>query len=101
SNGASVEGITDYACAGCHQNANRDVLTFWGIRLDQNQDVRNGRQYPANPSSFATTQGDTRLYDPVVGNNTFNGRNANQHLLFEDYDGDGRDDTPPDVHYEA
>ncbi len=99
--GASVEGITDYACAGCHQNANRDVLTYWGIRLDQNQDVRNNRQYPANPASFVNTQGDTRLYDPAVGNNTFNGRNANQHLKFEDYDGDGRDDTPPDVHYEA
>ena len=101
SNGATVEGITDYACAGCHQNANRDVLTYWGIRLDQNQDVRNNRQYPANPAAFTNTAGDTRLYDPVVGNNTFNGRNANQHLRFEDYDGDGRDDTPPDVHYDA
>jgi hypothetical protein len=99
--GQPVEGITDYACAGCHQNANRDVLTYWGIRMDQNQDVVNGRQYPANPVSFTTTHNDTRLYDPVVGNNTFNGRNPNQHLGFEDYDGDGRDDTPPDVHYDA
>lgn len=101
SNGASVEGINDYACAGCHQGSNRTVMQFWGIRLDQNQDVRNNRQYPANPASYQSTSGDTRLFDPVVGNNTFNGRNRNQYLRFEDYDNDGRDDTPADVHYEA
>ena len=36
-----------------------------------------------------------------MDNNTFNGRNHRQYLAFEDYDGDGRDDTPPDVHHEA
>jgi hypothetical protein len=101
SNGVRQNGIDDWTCAGCHQNANRDVMQYWGIRLDQNQDVRNGNQYPAQPASFTNTANDTRLFDPAVGNNTFNGRNANQYLLFEDYDGDGRDDTPPDVHYDA
>jgi len=100
-NGAQIQGIDDYACAGCHQGSNRTVMQYWGIRLDQNQDVRNGLQYPANPASFTTTRRDERLFDPVVNNHTFNGRNANQYLLFEDYDGDGRDDTPADVHYEA
>ena len=99
--GEMLPGIDDYSCAGCHQGSNRTVMQYWGIRLDQNQDVRRGNQYPANPDSFRTTSGDTRLFDPVVGNNTFNGRNRNQYLLEEDYDGDGRDDTPPDVHYEA
>ena len=99
--GAFQRGVSDRACAGCHQGSNRTVLQYWGIRLDQNQDVVNGTQYPANPVRFTTTAQDTRLYDPAVGNNTFNGRNANQYLLFEDYDGDNRDDTPPDVHYEA
>lgn len=99
--GEFVPGIDDYACAGCHQGSNRTVMQYWGIRLDQNQDVRRGNQYPANPVSYQTTSGDTRLFDPVAGNNTFNGRNRNQYLLFEDYDGDLRDDTPPDVHYEA
>ncbi len=99
--GEFVQGIDDYTCAGCHQGSNRTVMQYWGIRLDQNQDVRNDRQYPDNPASFKTTSGDTRLFDPVVGNNTFNGRNRNQYLLEEDYDGDGLDDTPPDVHYEA
>jgi hypothetical protein len=101
SNGAVVPGISDHTCAGCHQGSNRTVMQYWGIRLDQNADVRNGRQYPANPVSHQTTANDPRLFDPVAGNHTFNGRNANQYVLREDYDGDGRDDTPEDVHYQA
>jgi hypothetical protein len=99
--GVQVAGIDDYACAGCHQGSNRTVMQFWGLRLDQNADVRNGRQYPANPATHQTSHADTRLFDPALGNNTFNGRNGAQYLLREDYDGDGRDDTPADVHYEA
>ncbi len=99
--GKTIKGIDDYSCAGCHQGSNRTVMQYWGIRLDQNQDVRRNFQYPANPASYKNTAQDERLFDPVVGNHTFNGRNANQYLLREDYDGDGRDDTPPDVHYEA
>lgn len=99
--GHQIEGIDDHTCAGCHQGSNRTVMQFWGIRLDQNQDVRRNRQYPANPDSYQDTRNDTRLFDPVIGNNTFNGRNRNQYLEFEDYDGDGRDDTPADVHHEA
>jgi len=100
-NGAFVRGITDNACVGCHQGSNRTVLQYWGIRLDQNQDVTNDFQYPANPDDFEDTAQDTRLYDPAVQNNTFNGREAAQYLLYEDYDADQRDDTPPDIHYEA
>ncbi|MGE3164948.1 MAG: hypothetical protein AB7O52_08580 [Planctomycetota bacterium] len=99
--GETIQGIDDHTCAGCHQGSNRTVMQYWGIRLDQNQDVRRGNQYPANPVTHRNTAQDTRLFDPAVGNRTFNGRNANQYLLREDYDGDGRDDTPPDVHYEA
>ncbi len=100
-NGTTVQGIDDHTCAGCHQGSNRMVMQYWGIRLDQNQDVVRRTQYPANPVTFRTTRDDPRLFDPAVGNRTFNGRNHNQYLLFEDYDGDGRDDTPEDVHYEA
>jgi len=102
--GGFVRGINDYACAGCHQGSNRTVLQFWGIRLDQNQDVVNNFQYPANPVNFVNTaawsENGYRLYDAAVGNVTFNGRIADQYLAFEDYDGDGRDDTPPDIHFE-
>ena len=101
SNGHTVTGIDDHTCAGCHQGSNRMVMQFWGIRLDQNEDVVRGFQYPANPVSFQTTRFDTRLFDPEVDNDTFNGRNHRQYLLREDYDGDGRDDTPADVHYDA
>jgi hypothetical protein len=96
-----IAGISDNACVGCHQGSNRTVLQFWGIRLDQNQDVVNNFQYPANPNTFTNTAGDPRLFDFAIQNATFNGRNANQYLLYEDYDADLRDDTPPDVHYEA
>lgn len=99
--GEFVHGIDDYTCAGCHQGSNRTVMQYWGIRLDQNADLANGFQYPARPVTFRNTANDTRLFDPNVGNQTFNGRIADQYILFEDYDGDGRDDTPPDVHYEA
>ncbi|QDV05767.1 hypothetical protein Poly30_12690 [Planctomycetes bacterium Poly30] len=100
-NGTVVKGIDDHTCAGCHQGSNRTVMQYWGIRLDQNQDVRRGQQYPAQPVSYQNTSNDTRLFDPELGNREFNGRNRNQYLAFEDYDGDGRDDTPADVHHEA
>ncbi|MCG6937540.1 MAG: hypothetical protein LJE83_05135 [Gammaproteobacteria bacterium] len=100
-NGEFVTGITDMTCAGCHQGSNRTVLQYWGIRLDQNQNLANHVQYPANPVNFTNTANDTRLFDPAVNNATFNGRNANQYIEFEDYDGDNRDDTPADVHQEA
>jgi hypothetical protein len=44
----------DRACVGCHQGSNRTVLQYWGIRLDQNQDLVNNFQYPANPVTFQT-----------------------------------------------
>ena len=100
-NGVTVQGITDMACAGCHQGSNRTVMQYMGIRLDQNQDLVNGFQYPAAPKDFENTEKDKRLFDPKVKNLTFNGRNANQYILEEDYDGDKRDDTPADIHYEA
>jgi len=100
-NGHTVEGMDDLTCAGCHQGSNRTVMQYWGIRLDQNQDVRRNRQYPANPADYETTKDDTRLFDPELGNKEFNGRNHFQYLAMEDYDGDGRDDTPADVHHEA
>jgi hypothetical protein len=99
--GEAIQGIDDYTCAGCHQGSNRTVLQYWGIRLDQNADLRNRDQYPLNPVTFVNTAQDRRLFDPQVRNQTFNGRNPNQYILHEDYDGDGRDDTPADVHYEA
>ena len=99
--GVMVPGIDDYTCAGCHQGSNRTVMQYWGIRLDQNQDLHRGFQYPDQPASYQTTNNDERLFDPVVDNNTFNGRNHRQYILFEGYDGDTLDDTPPDIHYEA
>jgi hypothetical protein len=93
-------GIEDRTCVGCHQGSNRTVLQYWGVRLDQNQDLTNAFQYPANPVTFQNTAANTMLFDPAVANATFNGRNAAQYIDFEDYDGDARNDIPADIHYE-
>lgn len=99
--GGFVQGQNDRVCVGCHQGSNRTVLQFWGIRLDQNKDLVNNFQYPANPVTFQNTAQDQRLFDAAAQNNTFNGRDADQYILLEDYDNDQRDDTAPDIHYEA
>jgi hypothetical protein len=99
--GGVQQGVSDYACVGCHQGSNRTVLQFWGVRLDQNEDVVNNLQYPANPNTFQNTANNQALFDPGVQNQTFNGRNFNQYLDFEDYDADGLDDIPMDIHKEA
>ena len=99
--GGIVRGISDRACVGCHQGSNRTVLQYWGIRLDQNKDLAGETQYPANPANFENTAQVEELFNPGVGNNTFNGRDADQYILNEDYDNDGRDDTPEDVHHAA
>jgi hypothetical protein len=98
--GAVMRGIDDRACVGCHQGSNNTVMQFWGIRPDDAKRVNNNSQYPANPVSFVNTVQNTTLFSPIEGNVTFNGRDFNQLLEFEDHDGDNRDDTPKDIHHE-
>lgn len=98
--GGTVRGIDDAACGGCHSGSNWTVLQYWGVRLDQNVDVVGGTQYPARPDEHQDTAQDARFYDLGADNATYHGRGASQLVLVEDYDGDGRDDTPPDIHYE-
>ncbi len=99
--GTFVRGIGDDACVGCHQGTNATVMQFWGVRIDPNRDVATGNQYPAPPAAYVDASNDVRFFDPALGNQTFNGRTEEQLLVFEDYDDDGRDDTPEDVHYGA
>jgi hypothetical protein len=43
---------------------------------------RGNNPVPGEPGDLQNTaQNDTRLFDPAVGNATFNGRNANQYIL--------------------
>ncbi|MCB9667868.1 MAG: hypothetical protein H6734_00170 [Alphaproteobacteria bacterium] len=92
-------GIADTACGTCHAGSNGTFFQSWGLRIDAGRDVAQGHQYPANPVAFADASGDRRLF--TGANTTYLGRTADQLVAFEDYDGDGRDDTPPDVHVEA
>ncbi|MEW5854447.1 MAG: multiheme c-type cytochrome [Myxococcota bacterium] len=84
------------ACIGCHQGSNRTVLQYVGIRLDQNQDVVNNRQFPGNPivarfaNEFQGRDG-VELYNIPYGQNVndrttlVNNRAATQYVLYEDY----------------
>lgn len=92
-----LRGIPDTACASCHVD-DGIFLQYWGLRLDEARDVVGGTQVPAPPLTWTTAADDGRLFD---GNPTFATYTPDQLLLEEDYDGDGRDDTPPDVHQAA
>lgn len=93
-------GVDDLACNTCHMGTNYTVLQYWGIRVDPNRDLAGGTQYPTPPASWSDAGADDRLFDPALGNTTFGGLTAEQLVALEDYDGDGRDDTPPDIHHE-
>lgn len=99
--GTELQGVNDHSCAGCHQGSNRTALQYWGMRLDQNATLVNNTQYPANPDNFENAANNQMVFPDEYNNNTFNGRNADQLIEIEDYDGDGRDDTPPDIHHEV
>ncbi len=99
-NGAFVRGMGDTVCASCHQGSNATVLQFWGIRVDDAANVALGESYPGTPSNTALVTQDPRIFAADGSNTTFGGRTAMQLVAQEDHDGDGRDDTPADIHYE-
>lgn len=98
--GEVVRGVDDRTCGTCHRQSHDTMLEFSGIRVDQHEDVVNQRQHPADPVNFQNSANEQRLFDPGQQNQTYQGMNVNQLLPFEDYDADGRDDTPADIHHE-
>lgn len=99
--GDVILGIEDQTCGTCHRLTNETMLEYWGVRIDQHEDVTNNLQYPANPNTFQNSANHQTLFAPWIQNSTYQGMNVNQLLVFEDYDADGLDDTGFDVHYEA
>lgn len=97
--GASL-GIEDRTCGTCHTGTNNTLLQYWGIRVDPVADVFGGTQYPQQPVWFTQVQvDDERVF--AGGSLRWQGWRRSQLLNVEDYDGDFRDDTPPDIHHEA
>ncbi|MEQ1565873.1 MAG: hypothetical protein ABMA64_09570 [Myxococcota bacterium] len=94
--GTFVRGVADATCAACHTGSNGTSLQYVGVRVDPGEDVVNGFQYPALPYVYTLMP-----FDPAVQNETLYGYVREQLIALEDYDGDGRDDTPADVHAEA
>jgi hypothetical protein len=85
-------------CISCHQGSARLTLQYMGIRVDDNRDLTQAKQLDGSKINFryATIIDNTR--DPRA---KFRGNTQDQLIEYEDLDGDGQDDTPPDVHYKA
>ena len=84
-------------CEACHTGSNRTVYQYMGIRTDDNRDLTRARAAGANIDFRYATLIDNRQ-DP---NARLHGFTQDQLIEYEDLDGDGQDDTPPDVHYLA
>jgi hypothetical protein len=84
-------------CLACHTGSNRTVLQYWGIRTDDNRDLTRAKAAGANI---------TFRYSNLINNKLepearLRGFSQDQLIEYEDLDGDGQDDTPPDVHFQA
>ncbi len=88
--GGQREPVPDAACAACHAGSSGISLEYLGMRIASPglHELQAGIAFDPASDGFEDLQ--TRWGVPVE-----------RLLVFEDYDGDGRDDTPPDVHAEA
>ncbi|MCB9679649.1 MAG: hypothetical protein H6737_31370 [Alphaproteobacteria bacterium] len=91
--GSPLTAVPDEACGACHAGSGGAYFEYYGIRPDPMSDVANNSQYPQNPVTATP---------PLMpgGFQTWLGYRQDQLVGFEDYDGDLRDDTPPDIHME-
>jgi hypothetical protein len=84
-------------CLPCHTGSNRTVFQAMGIRTDDNRDLTRAKAAGANINFKYSNLIDNTL-NPEA---RLHGFTQDQLIEFEDLDGDGLDDTPPDVHFEA
>ncbi|MCB9648968.1 MAG: cytochrome c [Deltaproteobacteria bacterium] len=94
-----TKAIASQRCGSCHFGSNRTDWQYRGYRFDPNRDavqaIANGR---INASQIQFTDEIDNDTDPFA---RYHGAAQNQVLKFEDWDNDGQDDTPADVHYIA
>lgn len=89
--------MTANDCLQCHTGSNRTVLQYMGIRTDDNRDLTRAKAAGVNvPFRYAKLI--DNQHDPEA---RIHGFTQDQLIEYEDLDGDGQDDTPPDVHYTA
>lgn len=89
--------MTANDCLQCHTGSNRTVFQYMGIRTDDNRDLSRAKAAGVNvPFRYSNIIDNT--HDPEA---RIHGFSQDQLIEYEDLDGDGEDDTPPDVHYTA
>lgn len=89
--------MTAEDCLSCHTGSNRTVFQYMGIRTDDNRDLTLARASGSDLQFEYATLIDNGLNPDA----RLHGFAQDQLIEYEDLDRDGRDDTPPDVHYEA
>jgi hypothetical protein len=85
-------------CMACHTGSMRTVFQFMGIRVDENRDLTKANQVDGKNLDFRYSN----LIDNTRDANAkLHGFTQDQLIEYEDLDGNGEDDTPADVHYQA
>lgn len=84
-------------CLACHTGSARSVFQYQGIRTDDNRDLTRAKAAGAS-IDFEYSNLIDNVRDPEA---RLHGFTQDQLIEYEDLDGDGQDDTPPDVHYLA
>lgn len=84
-------------CLPCHTGSNRTVFQYMGIRTDDNYDLTRAKE----AGSDITFTYAKLIDNSLIPEARLHGFDQKKLIEYEDLDRDGRDDTPPDVHYEA
>lgn len=94
-----TKSIASQRCGSCHFGSNRTDWQYRGYRFDPNRDavqaIDEGR---LNANQIQFTDEIDNDADPFA---RYHGAAQDQVLKYEDWDDDGQDDTPADVHYIA
>jgi hypothetical protein len=84
-------------CLSCHTGSNRTVFQYMGVRTDDNRDLTRANAAGKN-LDFRYAELIDNALEPEA---RLHGFTQDQLIEYEDLDGNGIDDTLPDVHYQA
>jgi hypothetical protein len=89
--------IVSQRCGSCHVGSNRTDWQYRGYQFDQNRDA-------VTALNNARINADQVVFNDEIDNQAnsfarYHGLAQNQILKYIDYDNDGLDDSPEDIHY--
>lgn len=92
--------MTSQKCGTCHVGSNRTDWQFRGYRFDPNRDavtaIDNNRLVAGQDIIFTD-----EIDNNADANARYHGAAQNQILKYEDWNQDGYDDSPADIHFQA